>query len=129
VIFVLVVTFTGTRFVNYLKIEKENSYKIAETDVTVDQAQGVVLKEYLSKLDHDIIISDNVDISADNRAITSSTRYVVVNGDNLWNISKKYYGSGALWHMLVNIDPGKLENPDFILPGYIFLVQDVRGER
>lgn len=129
-IFVLIITLTGSRFVNYLKIEKENEYKVVQADALVEQAQSVVLREYLNKLEGNIAVENNTEVSGNISAVTatSGARYVVVDGDNLWNIAKKHYGSGKLWYSLISIDPEKLADPDFILPGYVFLLPDVETQ-
>ena len=43
--------------------------------------------------------------------------YVVVSGDNLWNIAKRYYGNGALYTKIYNANKDKIKNPALIYPG------------
>lgn len=44
--------------------------------------------------------------------------YVVKKGDNLWNISKKYYGKGILYKKIANANKHLIKNPHLIYPGW-----------
>jgi hypothetical protein len=52
---------------------------------------------------------------------TSATKtYTVVKGDCLWNITKKYTGSGSNWKELYNLNTSVIgSNPNLIYPGQI----------
>lgn len=53
---------------------------------------------------------------------TNSTqkRYTVIRGDCLWNITKKYTGSGARWKELYDINKQVVgNNPNLIYPGQV----------
>ncbi len=43
--------------------------------------------------------------------------YVVVSGDCLWNIAKKYYGDGLQYVKIFNANRDKIKNPALIYPG------------
>lgn len=43
--------------------------------------------------------------------------HVVVSGDNLWNLAKKYYGDGSKYTKIVNGNKDKIKNPSLIYPG------------
>lgn len=43
--------------------------------------------------------------------------YVVVKGDTLWAIAKKYYGSGSQYKKIFNANKDKIKNPNLIYPG------------
>lgn len=52
----------------------------------------------------------------------ASTRtYTVVKGDCLWNIAKKFYGSGADYKKLAAANPS-IKNPNLIYPGQVLTI-------
>ena len=53
---------------------------------------------------------------------TSSETYVVVKGDCLWNIAKKFYGSGAQYTRIYNANKDKIKNPNLIYPGQVLII-------
>ncbi len=46
-------------------------------------------------------------------------RYVVKEGDSLWNIAVRFYGRGADWTKIAADNKNVVQNPDFIKPGDI----------
>jgi phage protein D len=50
------------------------------------------------------------------------TTYTVVKGDNLWNIAKKYYGSGAKYTLIYNANKGIIKSPSLIYPGQVITI-------
>lgn len=48
--------------------------------------------------------------------------YTVKSGDCLWNIAKKYYGSGAQYTKIVNANKSKIKNPNLIYPGWVLVI-------
>lgn len=48
--------------------------------------------------------------------------HVVVKGDCLWNIAKKFYGNGSLWPRIFDANRGQIKNPDLIYPGQRFVI-------
>lgn len=42
--------------------------------------------------------------------------YTIVRGDNLWNIAKRFYGSGSEYKKIVSANP-QIKNPNLIYPG------------
>ncbi|MDR1408858.1 MAG: LysM peptidoglycan-binding domain-containing protein [Oscillospiraceae bacterium] len=45
--------------------------------------------------------------------------YTVKKGDCLWNIAKKYLGSGARYKEIYNLNRDKIKNPNLIYPGQV----------
>jgi len=56
-------------------------------------------------------------------ASTSKT-YTVVKGDCLWNIAKKFYGSGTEYKKLAAANPF-IKNPNLIYPGQVLTIPPV----
>lgn len=52
----------------------------------------------------------------------SGTTYTVVKGDCLWNIAKKFYGSGAKYTLIYNANRGIIKNPSLIYPGQVLTI-------
>lgn len=51
--------------------------------------------------------------------------YTVVKGDCLWNIAKKYYGSGALYTKIYEANKSVIgSNPNLIYPGQVLTIPD-----
>lgn len=48
--------------------------------------------------------------------------YVVVRGDCLWNIAKRFYGSGPLWPRIYDANRNQIKNPNLIYPGQRFVI-------
>ena len=48
--------------------------------------------------------------------------HVVRTGDNLWNISKKYYGSGAKWKLIYDANKSAIKKQDFLEPGTVLAI-------
>jgi len=53
----------------------------------------------------------------------SARTYTVVRGDCLWNIAKKFYGSGAKYTVIYNANKGVIGgNPNLIYPGQVLTI-------
>ncbi len=48
--------------------------------------------------------------------------YVVVKGDCLWNISKKFYGAGRQYTKIYNANTDIIKNPNLIYPGQVLKI-------
>jgi LysM repeat protein len=48
--------------------------------------------------------------------------YTVVEGDCLWNIAKKHYGSGRNYEEIYNLNKDKISNPNLIFPGQVLIM-------
>ena len=60
--------------------------------------------------------------------IGEGTVYVVKSGDNLWGISKRFYGRGDLCHIIAK--ENKIKKPNLIYPGQvIWLPKEAQIER
>ena len=42
--------------------------------------------------------------------------HIVLPGNTLWGIAKKYYGKGYLWHRIYEANKEKIKNPNIIYP-------------
>ena len=52
----------------------------------------------------------------------AGTTYTVVKGDCLWNIAKKFYGSGPKYTIIYNANKGIIKNPSLIYPGQVLTI-------
>lgn len=55
-------------------------------------------------------------------APASAQTYTVVKGDCLWNIAKKFYGSGSKYTVIYNANTDKIKNPNLIYPGQVLTI-------
>lgn len=58
-------------------------------------------------------------------APASNKTYTVVKGDCLWNIAKKFYGSGAKYTVIYNANRDKIKNANLIYPGQVLTIPAV----
>lgn len=59
-------------------------------------------------------------------APTQATTYTVVKGDCLWNIAKKFYGSGSKYSVIYNANRSTIGgNPNLIYPGQVLTIPAV----
>jgi nucleoid-associated protein YgaU len=49
-------------------------------------------------------------------------RWVVQPGNNLWRLSKNFYGAGVLYPIIFDANRDKIDDPDLIYPGQIFRI-------
>ena len=53
---------------------------------------------------------------------TPETTYVVAAGDCLWNIAKKFYGSGVYWETIFDANSGIIADPGMIYVGQTLVI-------
>ena len=46
-------------------------------------------------------------------------KHTVCTGDNLWKISRHYYGTGSQWKQIYDANREKIKNADFLEPGTV----------
>lgn len=49
-------------------------------------------------------------------------RHLVRTGDNLWNLSRKYYGSGSQWKQIYEANKADIKKPEFLEPGTVLTI-------
>ncbi len=56
--------------------------------------------------------------------------YLVVSGDNLWNISGQdtIYGDPYMWPLIYKANSGQIKDADLIYPGQYFYIPKAKGE-
>ena len=53
-------------------------------------------------------------------------RTVTVNpGNSLWRLSRRYQGQGKMYPKIVAANSGKIDHPDLIYPGQVFVIPEV----
>ena len=67
------------------------------------------------------------DVSSSVLAPNYSERHIVVKGDTLWDISKKFLNDPWLWPSVWHINPG-IRNPHLIYPGDVIVMYIVDGK-
>lgn len=60
--------------------------------------------------------------SSTGAAATNYGTYTVIKGDCLWNIAKKFYGSGAQYTRIYNANRDIIKNPSLIYPGQVLKI-------
>jgi len=84
-----------------LKEDAENAY-----DVTV----SLKFKEYLSFGTVKKVVVNKTPVQTVTKPATTTKNYTVKKGDNLWNISRKFYGTGSKWETIYNANKTVIEN-------------------
>ncbi len=84
---------------------------------------SIKLKEYREITVRQIKVKDDNAVVSDNNTRVDNTvvpkTYTVVKGDCLWNIAKKYLGSGSKWQEIYNLNKDKIKNANLIYPGQV----------
>jgi len=68
--------------------------------------------------------SSSSTVNKEQGSVSLPTTYVIKEGDDLWHISLKIYGSGYNWVDLANAN--RLENPGLVYAGTKLIVPDVK---
>ncbi|MBO5032151.1 MAG: phage tail protein [Lachnospiraceae bacterium] len=82
----------------------------------------LTMKEYANQVSPIATIPAERQVSLKTAAETCNDTYTVVKGDCLWNIAKKFYGSGAQYTRIFNANKDKIKNPNLIYPGQVFTI-------
>lgn len=127
-------------YYNYYGVEKgsEKYDAIAKSNIikSLQQAFGVAdlatadLKaeaaEYIKTIgltDAEIsALRTNLSANASSDAPADSVTYVIVRGDTLWKIARKFLGNGALWTRIYEVNQDIIENPDLIYVGQTIVI-------
>ena len=91
---------------------------------------SITLKEYREVTIRQIKVSVSTKkatisapVSRTDTAPSGGQTYTVVKGDCLWNISKKFYGSGAKYTIIYNANKSVIGgNPNLIYPGQVLTI-------
>ena len=110
-----------------IKVSLEDYEIKEEADDGFDVVVGVKLKQYRSYGTKTVKISPSPTPVAQATAQRPAdppkkTTYTVVSGDCLWNIAKKYLGTGAKYTEIYNLNKDKIKNPNLIYPGQVFVL-------
>lgn len=54
--------------------------------------------------------------------------YTVEEGDTLWDISERFYGSGNEWRRIYEANRDRIEDPDVIQPGWELTIPENEDE-
>lgn len=83
----------------------------------------VTMKEYANQVARITTIPSSGQSGETKTAVeTTNEMYTVVKGDCLWNIAKKFYGSGNQYSRIYNANRDKIKNPNLIYPGQVFII-------
>ena len=91
----------GDKYISFSLIEYKEFGKIVAKEVVVTDKTAKVIKRK----------------SSSSKSPKSNGYHVVVSGDTLWAIAKKYYGNGSQYTKIVNANKDKIKNPNLIYPG------------
>lgn len=121
-------TITGMKVSMYVTIEK---FDVEEQGGDIDTIHySITLKEYREVTIRQI----KVDVSTKKATISAPVSrtdtspsggqtYTVKKGDCLYNISRKFYGSGSKWKIIYNANLSVIGgNPNLIYPGQVFTI-------
>ena len=80
------------------------------------------MREYANRVATITTIPSDMDRKPKEAAVTGNDSYIVVKGDCLWNIAKKFYGKGSQYTLIYNANRDKIKNPNLIYPGQILII-------
>jgi len=84
--------------------------------VTLEDTAESLISEDLEVKDIDVLTDTKTDVAES----ISDTTYIVVKGDNLWDIAVRAYGDGYRWVDIAN--ENDLVNPNLIHAGNVFVL-------
>lgn len=124
------VKFTLTGNMNISMYCTISSFKTTEKGGDIGSVYyDITLKEYKEVTLKQITVNSTTKIATisatSSRTDTTSTpsTYTVVSGDCLWNIAKKYYGSGSEYMTIYNANKSIIgSNPNLIYPGQVLTI-------
>lgn len=121
------VIITGAGMDAYCTIEKFNYYEEGGDVGTIHY--DLSLKEYREVTIRQVMVSgttatvQQTQTRVDNT--TTPKTYTVKKGDNLWNIAKALYGSGADYTKIYSANKGTVgSNPNLIYPGQVLTIPE-----
>lgn len=111
----------GSNINTFCTIEEFNTTENGDDPGTI--YYNIRLKEYREISIRSVKVKDNNAFISNNTQRVDNTivpqTYVVVKGDCLWNIAKKYLGSGSYWKEIYNLNKDKIKNTNLIYPGQV----------
>jgi len=81
---------------------------------------NVSIKQYKPPVVQRVVTTNNTASSTPAKA--SGQNYTVKRGDCLWNIAKRFYGSGSKYKIIFNANRSKIKNANLIYPGQVFWI-------
>ncbi len=93
--------------VSKLNLQKAAEMYLLKIGLTLDE-----INQLKTKLSTSLVIEE----------VVENETYVVVEGDNLWNIAKKYLGNGDLYNEIFEMNNSIINNPDLIFAGQILVM-------
>lgn len=118
-------------FIFYVLIKSKNiEYKGLTVTVTNRKFNLKQYRDYGTKTVNIKIAASKPKASAEPKRETNNSpapaaaqTYTVVRGDCLWNIAKRFYGSGAKYTVIYNANRGVIGgNPNLIYPGQVLTI-------
>jgi len=91
--------------------------------LTLKEYREVTVRQVTVKTTATVAVAtvENTSTRVDNS--TTPQTYTVVKGDCLWNIAKKYYGSGSKYTVIYNANKSVIGgNPNLIYPGQVLTI-------
>lgn len=60
--------------------------------------------------------------TSSNTPSTNTRTYTIVQGDTLWSIAVKFYGSGKDYTKIYEANKDKIKNPNIVVPGWVITI-------
>ncbi|MCL1859034.1 MAG: LysM peptidoglycan-binding domain-containing protein [Oscillospiraceae bacterium] len=97
--------------------EKKGDVGTIYYSITLKEYREVAARQIKIENSKAVIPSNSAPERTDNRVPPKT--YTVVSGDCLWNIAKKYLGSGSRYIDIYNLNTDIIKNPNLIYPGQV----------
>lgn len=115
-------TMFGTENVNMIKdcVMIDNQVLI---DYIVDELGGVVGEEYAQPQGRITVLTAadaSTELPTETETASAEDTYTVVSGDCLWNLARRFYGSGV--HYTKIAEANGLKNPDYLRIGQVLTI-------
>lgn len=98
------------------------SFTYGEKDATGDIYYTLNLKEYKKPKIKNLSDNKNSSRAVQGENTNSGKSYTVKSGDNLWKISKQFYGKGENYNKIYEANKDKISNPNLIYVGQVLII-------
>ena len=95
-----------------------NGYSHSATLIKTDFGESLKVSTKTTKK----VVETTKKVESTSTASSAQRKYTVKAGDCLWNIAKKYYGSGSLYTKIYNANKDKIKNPNLIYVGQVLII-------